>query len=586
MNGISLSGNRDTSALFTATFLLLAVSALMALHAGGWLTPQRRGMLTIVLLAVLFASIPDLRGALHGGHDGEFHTGRLLNLVHALRDGQFPVRLGAYLQNGYGTVFSAFYPDLFLYIPALMICAGASFTYSYHVFFILMHLTAALSMWAAASRIFRSEAAGTASAVLYTLAQYRLMNIYTRFAVGESLAMSFLPLFALGLYEVMFGDKRRWKLLSVSALLICQSHLITTIICGLTAVGLGMAFIVKIMKEKRLLPILLAILFAVLLNAFFFGPMLTYRAQNLWMVWTGQDLMEEAIAPAQLLLLGEAQSETDVAGLKNYAIGLGLPLVIMAGAAVYAALTRIKRMQEDGGALVLCAAGVVFSIMATRLFPWDALNHRLGGVLSWLQFPWRMLVYASLCFALAGGYAMARVKDAPPMQFALLALCAACALPLLSGEARQGGGIRENHLPYWDQRFGDYSLPGSVLNILGETDPIGSPGVAVTRYRKTGTSIDAWVTAEEGGTLDLPLYAFDGYEALLDGEAVEIGHNDTQHMRIALQAGTDARLTVRYVGKAWWRILDALSLLTAFGLAAHGVCCRINVGACSRRRAD
>ena len=70
----------------------------------------------VVLAAVLIASIPDLREHLHTGHDSEFHLGRLLNMVHAMRDGQFPVRLGAYMQNGYGAVLSAYYPELFLYL--------------------------------------------------------------------------------------------------------------------------------------------------------------------------------------------------------------------------------------------------------------------------------------------------------------------------------------------------------------------------------------------------------------------------------------------------------------------------------------
>ncbi|MBQ8618860.1 MAG: hypothetical protein IJ418_15310, partial [Clostridia bacterium] len=252
VNRIDLIGHEKTNGLFTLTFVLLGAAALLALRACGWLTPKRGGALVIIGLAVLLASVPDLYRNLSNGHDSAFHMARVLNMVNALRSGQFPVRVGAYMQNGYGAALSAFYPDLFMYLPAVMVMMGATLTYSFHVLFIAMHLVSALTMWYAASRLFKSGAAGVGASVLYTLSQYRLMDIYTRFAVGEALAMCFLPLFALGLYEVIWGDRRRWKLLAVSAAMICQSHLITTAVCGVIAVGVGMLSLVHIIRDRRI----------------------------------------------------------------------------------------------------------------------------------------------------------------------------------------------------------------------------------------------------------------------------------------------------------------------------------------------
>lgn len=568
VNRIDLVGHRNTDGLFTLTFLLLAAAALFALSAAGWLTPKRRGMLVVLAIAVLLASVPDLRGNLHTGHDSEFHMGRLLNLVHGLRSGQFPVRLGAYMQNGYGAIMSVYYPELFLYFPACMILLGASFTYSYHVFFVAMHLTAALSMWYAASRILKSEAAGTAASVLYTLSQYRLMDIYTRFGVGESLAMSFLPLFALGLYEVIWGDKRRWKLLAVSATLICQSHLISTAICGVAAVGLVLLLGVHLVRDHRVGPLLKAMAAAVLLNAFFFAPLLTYSRQHVVTSWMRHDLAAEAVAPAQLFLTPDRNAQIDDPELSGFAIGLGLPMLVMAGAALYAAVTKARREEEDVLALALCAAGCLFSLMATSLFPWSRLDAMTGGMLAYIQFPWRMLMLASVCFALAGGYAMMRfgAEEHGGQHVILLALCALCVLPMLSEETRKDNYLEAGNLPYWDQRFGDYCLPRASLRALDVTGPIASDGVLVTDFRKFGTQIDAQVSAQQGGTIVLPLYAFDGYRAELDGTPLSVEHSEHDHIQLSVQQGMQGSLTVRFEGKGYWRLFDAASLITAVGL--------------------
>lgn len=570
VNRIDLIGNANTDGIWTLTFVLLAAVALCALRACGWLTGKRMGELAIIAMAVLIASLPDLRGNLHLGHDSEFHMGRLLNLVHGLRGGQMPVRVGTYLQNGYGAVTSVYYPELFLYIPAGMMLLGGSFTYCYHAFFMMMHLVSALTMRYAAEKAFSSGRAGAAAAVLYTLSQYRLMNIYSRFAVGESLAMCFLPLFLLGLYELILGDKKRWRLLAFSATAICQSHLITTAVCGVVAVGAGALGIVKILRERRLLPILKAIAFAALLNAFFLVPLMDFSRQDIATAWMMRDLNEEAVHPAQLLMAATNASGLEDSGFKGYAVGIGTPLLIAAAAALYTALAREKKEKEDVMTLLLLAAGAAFAVMSTRLFPWGRVNALTGGLAAYIQFPWRLLVLTTLCFSLAGGYAVSRMGEdgRGAAEIAVLALCAVCMLPLLTDEARDEKFIKKGWLPEWDVRFGDYTLPGANLRLLDVQEPIADEGVTVTEYSKIGTEIKADVSAPQGGKVVLPLYAFLGYEADIDGEQIEIAATENSHMLVTLAPGTDGQLRVTYAGKALWRVCDAVSLAALLALIA------------------
>lgn len=571
VNRIDLIGPANADRLFTLTFILSALSLLCFLWASGRLTPSLRGELIILAAAVLIASIPSLKSSLHTGHDSEFHMGRLLNLVQGLRSGQFPVRVAAYLQNGYGAVTSVYYPDLFLYFPACMILAGASFVYSYRVFFIALHLLSALSMRYAAGKLFNSRKAGLAASVLYTLSQYRLMDIYTRYAVGESLTMCFLPLFALGLYEVLFRDKKRWKLLAVSAAALCYSHLISTAICGCIAVGLGLFSCVHIVRTRRMGSITKASATALLLSLCFLIPLFTYSRQNIETAWMQRDLTAEARSPAQLLLHADNLDEVSDSSLSTYAVGLGTPILLAAFAALYAALSKNVFHQEDRLALFLCLFGFIFSLMSTTLFPWSRVVTLTHGLAAYIQFPWRMLLFATLCFAFAGGYAMKCLAGEKhgAAQLALLALCVVCILPLLSDETRKENVLQANRLPYWDQRFGDYTLPGANLRALSVTEPIADAGIAVEGYYKYGCSIDADISVDQGGSVVFPLYAFDGYTASLDGVPLTIGHNANHHLMLSFDTGAQGHLSIRFEGKSIWLVGDVISLLTLLWLVLN-----------------
>ena len=108
VNRISLVGDANTDRLFLCLFALVGIALLDVLWACGWLTPRRRGELILIGLAVLIAIAPTLKDNLGLGHDSAFHLDRLLNMLNALRSGQFPARLGAYSQNHYGAVTSSF----------------------------------------------------------------------------------------------------------------------------------------------------------------------------------------------------------------------------------------------------------------------------------------------------------------------------------------------------------------------------------------------------------------------------------------------------------------------------------------------
>ena len=557
-------GTMCTDRLWALTLLTAALCLWWLLARAGWLTPERRRVLLVLGVAVLVASIPALREGLNPGHDAEFHRSRLRNLVSALSEGQFPARVGGYMYNGYGGAASVFYPDACLLLPALMMLSGATIQLALRAFIIATNALTALTAYACGRRMLGSRAAGASAAVLYTLAAYRLTDVYTRAAFGEAAAMAVLPLFALGLWEVVLGEKDRWPLLSLGAVAVLLTHLLSTVVCAALAALLCACCAVRIVREHRLGALLKACAAAALLGLFFLAPLLDSLRGGISLSTLPSSCADAALG-LEALLLGSA----------DFPVGIGAALLLSAAAALWALAGRRGGAERQARALLLC--GAALALMTTRLFPWEALSRYTRGLADLLQFPWRLMAFACLLLSLGAGYGVCCLTDSPRWReraaLALLALCVVCCAPQLQQEAADRGQA----LFYWQSNsdrllgYREYMLPGSSVKLTEDASVHAGDGVTVTGYEKRGTHVTAQVDAPAGGTLALPVFGFDGYRATLDGEALPWTLGENNRLTLALPTGAHGTLRVWFAGKAAWRVADAISLLSALGLAAYGL---------------
>lgn len=107
-----------------AAYAALLGAVLTVLLVLSWDTSARGRMrrqdALMVLGAAAFSCMPLLWGGVFDGHDMLFHLNRIEGIASGLRCGQFPVRIHASTLLGYGYAASEFYPELFLYIPAIL----------------------------------------------------------------------------------------------------------------------------------------------------------------------------------------------------------------------------------------------------------------------------------------------------------------------------------------------------------------------------------------------------------------------------------------------------------------------------------
>lgn len=541
-----------TDDAFSAVFVLLGVMLAGWLYANGQLRGELLQRLLIVAAAVVFASQMCLRKDALLAYDSNFHMARIMNLAEGLKSGQFPVRLGTFSYNGYGAVTSVFYPDLLLYPLAGMVLGGASITYVMNMWWVALNVISAATMYVAAKRIWQDEWAAVCAAVLYVLAPYRLHDLFIRSMMGQLTAMAFFPLFALGLWEVLCGDRSRYVLLGVSAALILQSHMLSTVLCALAAAAALCVSIRQVVREKRYKEIALAVLIALLLSLYVLVPM------------------------AQMYLSGVTSTVIDfdvtsnVLGLPDLISGngyIGFPMLL---GVLMMACTGLGARKKPGTAFAL--AGCACIVLASSLFPWNYAVVLTRGAVKFLQFPWRFLSLTAVCFALCGGWGYAKALSKNGAAAALLALAIALipATPII-GDSKSwetipfGTGAN----PY--MVYPEYQIEGTDVHATRSRQAIASPDVTVTDMSRRGSSVRMQVQAPEGGTVTLPLFGFDGYAAELGGERLALALGENNRLAISLPEGTQGEVRVWYAGKAIWRAFDGISLAALLLLAARTI---------------
>ena len=186
------------------------------------------------------------------GHDLEFHLLRIEGIKDGLLSGEFPVRIQPNWMNEYGYGVSIFYGDIFLYIPALLRIVGFGVQGAYKIYVFLINILTALLSFYSFNRLTQNHRIGLLGSFIFTSSIYRLNCIYVRAAVGEYTAMAFMPLYFLGIYEVLFKEhdrkRRDWICVAIGCIGMVFSHIITCEIVAIITIAIGIVYYKKLLK--------------------------------------------------------------------------------------------------------------------------------------------------------------------------------------------------------------------------------------------------------------------------------------------------------------------------------------------------
>lgn len=574
---------RFAMALFLILYLLFGLYYFSGMRPGkNWIYAAA------IAIAVLFSSYPLFSSYLTECHDLNFQLYRIEGIKDALLCGQFPVRVHPTHLNGYGYATAALYPELFLYLPALFRIMGMSVVLSFKVFLFLINVATALVMYYAMRSITKSTYDATLASVVYTMATYRIICIHERAAVGELLAMCFMPLVISGIYHVFLGDRKKWPQLVIGATCVFQSHLIGTLLTAFLAVFLGIVYIRRLFRDSRWLYLLGSIGMILLLNLWFLVPFFDFYGQDLVQNHLGGGtniFHDHVIIPAQLFNLNgdnyglSYNLAHGIVGEMSQTPGLVVGLCLAGCIVIYLVL---KKGRHSFG-MSLFLFGLATLVCSTSLVPWRKLEGI--GVVDYLttaiQFPWRLLGPVTVAVVMA--FALARAQLYPAFSHRQKQVLLAFVTGLgVYGCVAFGAAATQNTSVYLEKAQAihlnstigmnqEYLLYGTdVSQLTTSRYVVSQEGSRVLDQNKMGTNVRVeYENTQKGTWIEVPLLWYPGYRAvdLNTGEELPITIGDNHVIRVHVPDEQNGVFQVYYAGRRKYRAAELITMLTVLGWA-------------------
>ncbi|HOO28648.1 MAG TPA: hypothetical protein PLU43_09295, partial [Lachnospiraceae bacterium] len=283
IESVTLTGNHKNviPALVKWVFLLCIMDLLFWLLIKKKISLLHNQSVAVILCLIgftLIVSIPFYGSYLPLMDDFAFSYIKIEGIRDGLLDGQLPVRIHPNTQLGYGYALPYFYPELFLYFPAVLRLLGFSIMEAYKIFVFTVNFATAAIAFYSIQKIFKNHLIALSGSFLYTFSIYRLIDVYRRASIGEYLAMIFLPLIIAGLFLILSEDTKtpQYKRNSFPLLFgltgLACSHILS---CEMAGIFILLALILcakRTFQKERLLLLVKTALGTLFLTAGFWIP--------------------------------------------------------------------------------------------------------------------------------------------------------------------------------------------------------------------------------------------------------------------------------------------------------------------------
>ncbi|GHV97231.1 hypothetical protein lacNasYZ03_06980 [Lactobacillus nasalidis] len=531
------------------------------------------GLALAVLLAVLYQQRTH---ALWLWSDWSFHASRAEEIYQNLKAGSPLTYIATHTFHSTGVASFLFYPYLFLY-P----WAGLRFVLSpvnaFYGWYFLVNLATAWLSYCCMKSFSKKALPSLLFALLYTFTPYR---IYLGTAVfGEFLAVAFLPLVFLGIYEILWRDRRKWYLLAIGGALVTYAHLLTVM---LVLEFFAIIIIIKLISDRgiekdRLLALLKSLLACICLVLPVIVPFLTDFVGH--GVTSAKFGLSYTMSLSQLLLQSFGFS-------RGWKLSPYLLFFLLAG------WLWIKGRFD----WTVYGLGWLSFILASTIFPWHFLSKTF---LAEVQITARYLSYTGLFVSLLEAKYLAngitrltpRKRKALTVLLPLFGVLTSCSSMYLQVQVMKHpqrlASVRRSSLTKLPQTTisnQDYSKIFNYQVVYGEYDYYPA---AAKKYRKqiarqvallnkkkvklqtkAGSNQLTYTIKSKGGKLDLPVLSYQHTRISLNGQTVSYQVSQRGTVQIKLPKG-NSRIVVSYQPAKCYYYALAFCLLSWLTLAFY-----------------
>ena len=551
---------------------------------------DKEKMYFALIAAAVLASYPLFTSYVYYGHDINFHLYRIEGIKDAILNGHPFAGIYPTHNNGYGYAAGVMYPDLFLYIPAVLRIFGISLPMAYKSLIAFVNVASALIMFYSVKHESKSNYAAFIASAVYTLSTWRAINLFSRGAMGEGLAMMFFPLVIVGLYHILKGDKSKWYVFAIGCSGVFCSHIISTVIAAVFIIVMLIVFIPNLLKDKRWLSLIKSGAAVLLLNLgwlvrflqYYFGADLNIRHAGLDTQFVGH-----AVIPAELFNVFSQNSK--FSQLLPGPIGdeLSLTLGVAVGCLFIATLWyfvfKRGRLKEEKFELSSFVFAAVLIFASTTLFPWEMLqkNPAIALFVSTVRLPWRFLSLASALVCMTGAIVLVKAFKKFDKRIVTCVVLLICSLSfavfgtaftndvsviLKTGYAPESSGMNGNER--------EYMRHGTDIAKLNADSYNSSSDIEIINTQKNGLDITVEISKKPGQNADsyieVPLLYYPGYAAKTEnGKRLEVTAGSNNVVKVNLDGAETTKVKVYYSGSISGTLAAIVSLFSWIAFLAY-----------------
>lgn len=510
-------------------------------------------ILAAILLAFCIVPLVILR--MPSGHDYSFHLCRIQEISKNISHGQWFSPIYYDHTAGYGYASPLFYGDWFLHLPGLLVTLGLSVEQAFRTFLVLCVSCCALASYLCFKKITKTGLGGLVGAVLFTFSSYMSMDFMTRTALGEIQAFAFCPIILLGFFSILYEDGRHWYALPLGLCGLLISHTISAVMMVVFLLVISLFYIGRFIRDKKkILLVALSALSFFAFSAFFIFPMIEQMAFQPLRATDGTTDTIWGTLASRAMPFFTVFSDFNNSLEKSawYPNGIGICFFALAAYVIY--LTIKKKSNERP--LIYLLISLMSLIVITDLFPWNLLQNICGSI----QFPWRIMLFATLFFALSAAFSVsAGAKERYTRYVAAIMILLSLfsytvtALPKLKIMIENEKNHTALNTNYSNAAgAGEYYPSGTNWKgmisrgdrVLSNNHDLLNTVVVTREYNRLTVSFEG--NTKEDAYLELPLVMYKGYAALTeDGTALELWGNKG-YMRADISGIESAVITVEF----------------------------------------
>lgn len=515
------------------------------------ISKKKNIVLFLLVIAIISSITLFLIPNMSRGHDLAFHLSR----ISAIKDNLKLGIMGGYIYpnylGGYGYGNGLFYPDLFLYIPAFFSYLGLSVITSYKLFLLLISFCSVGAMYICVKEISKNKKSALIASFIYGFASYRLIDMFTRAALGETLAFVFAPIIIYGMYEIIYGDYKKFYILTIGMSGLILSHLISTYLIGIVLVIMCLVNIKKLFKEKnRILYLVLAALATVCLTAYFIFPMLEQMLSGKFIF---NNLDETSKLLERSLPIWSIFIEFPYHVLRKLWIptGIGIGFIVL----IYYYFKNFKNYDKFTHFCFITA--MIFLICATNIFPWNLFQN----ILSPIQFPWRFYFISVLLLSVGSGLMLSKsTKDINKRARVLFILFL---IPVITISTVNFFEKNIKEVGDYEISFGEYMPLSADKNyILERKDVITTTYPLEHSFTRNGLELTINYNNNQGNnSLELPLLYYKGYKAISNDKELNVYQTNNGLVGVDIN-DEEGTIYVYYGGTKIQKLSKIVSIIT------------------------